>query len=530
MPVSPELYAERMACYQPTEQELVLLSGWSMDTAIWRSLLPQLRSLANITLIDLPSTGGSPAADYELPGLLDAILKRSPQRAYFLGWSLGGSLALALAQRSPSRVAGVLAAATNPSFVATEDWPWAMPAIDFDSFYAQVEKRGQRALGRFDLLQASGGSHQQASVQRCRQLRGGVLNSKSDMPSLLSGLRLLRALDHTQLIPSVPLAFLFAADDGLVPAAAAAAVRQRLSPLAVEVAADCNHLLPLFAGDDIVRLLGVLGCLAPPVVPTQRDKTAVARSFGSAAASYDGVAGLQRDIGNALLGRHLPQASAEVTTVLDLGCGTGYFRHHLQQRCPQAAYLGMDLAEGMARHAALEPSDDVAWLVGDAEDMPLASGSMQLVFSNLAIQWSENVSLLCTELARVLAPGGRGLLATLGPQTLRELRRAWSVVDGHAHVNQFVPVPQLQQALQDAGLHILSLEQEERVMVYQHARELLRELKDLGAHNVNASRPAGLTGRRRLEAFYQAYEDQRRDEGLPATYDVIYLEVTRAHG
>ncbi|MCX2979758.1 malonyl-[acyl-carrier protein] O-methyltransferase BioC [Halieaceae bacterium IMCC14734] len=312
--------------------------------------------------------------------------------------------------------------------------------------------------------------------------------------------------------------------------AAAAAVQARLKPLAVEVAADCNHLLPLFAGDDIIRLLGVLGCKAPPVVPTQRDKTAVARSFGSAAASYDGVAGLQRDIGNALLERHLPQVSTGVATVLDLGCGTGYFRQALQQRCPQATYLGMDLAEGMARHAALESSGSAAWLVGDAEDMPLASGSLQLIFSNLAIQWSENLPLLCTELARVLAPGGRGLLATLGPQTLRELRQAWSVVDGHAHVNQFVPVPHLKQALQDAGLQILSLEQEDRVMVYQHARELLRELKGLGAHNVNAARPAGLTGRRRLEAFYQAYEDQRRDNGLPATYDVIYLEVTPAHG
>lgn len=530
MPVELLLHAERLACYQPTEQELVLLSGWSMDAAVWRPLLPRLRSLANITLLDLPGTGGSPAGDYELPALLDAILKRAPEQAYYLGWSLGGSLALALAQQAPARVAGVLAAATNLSFVATGAWPWAMPVADFERFYAQVEQRGLRALNRFDLLQAAGGSHHKEALCRCRQLRGAATDTNTDMPSLLSGLQLLGALDHTQFSAPVPLAFLFAAHDGLVPAAAAVAVRERLQPLALEVVPDCNHLLPLFAGDSIVRLLDLLGCEAPPVVPTQRDKAAVARSFGGAAASYDGVAGLQRDIGNALLERHLPQVSEDVASVLDLGCGTGFFRPALQQRCPGAAYVGMDLAEGMARHAALERSDGAAWLVGDAEDMPLAAGSQQLVFSNLAVQWSENLPLLCAELARVLAAGGRGLLTTLGPQTLWELREAWSAVDGHAHVNQFVPVGQLQRALEDAGLEILSLEQEHRVMEYQHARELLRELKGLGAHNVNAARPNGLMGRRRLEAFYQAYEQRRRDNALPATYEVIYLEVTPAHG
>lgn len=162
-----------------------------------------------------------------------------------------------------------------------------------------------------------------------------------------------------------------------------------------------------------------------------------------------------------------------------------------------------------------------SWLVADAESLPLAAGSVDLVFSSLALQWCERPALFLAELARVLRPGGLCVFSTLGPGTLAELRAAWTRVDGHRHVNRFTPAGALAQAAEPLGAVRLSLGQEIHRMQYPRALDLLRELKTLGAHNMNADRPAGLTGRRRLQSMFDAYEAFREEGGLPATYDVI---------
>src|SRR5690606_13347117 len=108
-------------------------------------------------------------------------------------------------------------------------------------------------------------------------------------------------------------------------------------------------------------------------------------------------------------------------------------------RLPSAEILGLDLAEGMLRFARLERPGRSHWLCGDAEALPLASASVDLVYSNLSIQWCENLPLLLAELRRVLRAGGKLVLTTMGPRTLRELKSAWQEVDGYVHVNRFQP-------------------------------------------------------------------------------------------
>lgn len=252
-----------------------------------------------------------------------------------------------------------------------------------------------------------------------------------------------------------------------------------------------------------------------PVLP---DKRQVAASFSRAAASYDAVAGLQRDVGERLLAQ-LPTLAP--TRWLDLGSGTGHFSRALARRYPAAEGLALDIAEGMLRHA--RPQGGARhFLAGDAERLPLAPASLDLVFSSLALQWCADFASVLAEARRVLRPGGLLAFTSLCSGTLQELRDSWADVDGFVHVNRFRPFERYRQLCQASGLQPLRLEQRPAVLHFADLRQLTGELKALGAHNLNPGRPGGLTGRARLRALAAAYERRRVAEGLPATYQVVY--------
>jgi malonyl-CoA O-methyltransferase len=126
------------------------------------------------------------------------------------------------------------------------------------------------------------------------------------------------------------------------------------------------------------------------------------------------------------------------------------------------------------------------------------------------------------ELRRVLKPNGVLLFSSFGPDTLRELRNAWAVVDQHTHVNRFIDMHDLGDAMMRAGLAEPVLDIERFTLTYADAMTLMRELKAIGAHNVTAGRRHGLTGRTALKQMLAAYETQRRDGSLPASYEVVY--------
>ncbi|WP_297311226.1 malonyl-ACP O-methyltransferase BioC [Neptuniibacter sp.] len=258
------------------------------------------------------------------------------------------------------------------------------------------------------------------------------------------------------------------------------------------------------------------------------NKQRVANSFSRAAGTYDSVAELQRDIGTQLL-TLLPQSSPQ--SMLDLGCGTGFFTPALKQNFSDATLFNLDLAFGMLQFARENrPAEKTHWLCADAEALPLATKSIDLVFSSLAIQWCENLPHLFSEIERILKPGGRFIFSTLGPQTLCELRIAWKEADSYVHVNEFMPDSDIRNAISD-GLMLTHLEEELRILKYAQLKGLTDELKRLGAHNMNAGQQVGLTGRERLRRFKSAYEHQRLDDGtLPATYQVYYAVVEKPLG
>ncbi|MCW8886259.1 MAG: malonyl-ACP O-methyltransferase BioC [Motiliproteus sp.] len=250
------------------------------------------------------------------------------------------------------------------------------------------------------------------------------------------------------------------------------------------------------------------------------DKRSIAASFSRAAQSYDSLAAIQRQVGHQLMS----QASRHLQgRVMDLGSGTGYFSSELIDQSQIDEVLSVDLAEGMLAYARQQRSHaNIRWICADAEALPLADNSLDGVFSNFSIQWCEDLPRLFDEIRRVLKPRGMLAFSTLGPDTLKELRQSWAKVDDFVHVNRFQPRQQLQQAL--ANGYQPRQQQEQLIeLEYQRLNQLTEELKGIGAHNVNQGRIAGLAGRKRIQAFRNAYEDFRKSNGmLPATYQIYY--------
>ena len=513
---------------------LVLLHGWGCNREVWRPLLAQLRPWADVTLIDVP--GAAPEVASETPpaleSALDDILLQCPARAVYLGWSLGGLLAVELAARHPERVSGVVTLCSNPQFIGADDWP-GMQADVFNLFHRIVSAEPANALKRFDLVQVQGSANTRSFTQALREQRRADGSS-----ALVAGLEWLRDIDQRERLPALrmPQLHVHAEADALVPEAtteALATLLQGIVNAQVVTLPGVSHIAPLEAPVEIAEhVLAFTAAIDDPIVARQGATSAIAKrdvaaSFSRAAAEYDSVAGLQRDVGTQLL-NSLNNYAGTPRTILDLGSGTGFFARNLRERFPSAEYIGLDIAEGMAQHAREHSAAAANWLVADAEALPLAAESVDLVYSSLAIQWCERPWLVFAELARVLRPGGCCVFTSLGPATLSELRDAWAAVDAHQHVNRFLPGSALEQAVASVPGLALTLDTRAFYMYYERVRELLDELKTLGAHNMNRERAPGLTGRQALQGMLKAYEGRRENGLLPATYEVQFGVLKKA--
>ena len=253
------------------------------------------------------------------------------------------------------------------------------------------------------------------------------------------------------------------------------------------------------------------------------DRGRVRAAFDRASAGYEAAAGLQARVSAELLGR-LADFRFAPRVVLDLGAGTGRVTRELKRRYPRALVIALDIAPGMLREARRNQTlwRRFARVCGDALRLPLADASVDIVFSSLVLQWCEPIGQALAEVRRVLSPAGFFAFSTFGPDTLKELRAAWAQADGHTHVNRFIDMHDVGDALGRSGLAEPVLDADRIELAYPDTLSLMRDLKAIGAHNVTAGRPRTLTGRARLARMSAAYEAFRRGAALPATYEVIY--------
>lgn len=490
---------------------IVLLHGWGGNSRSWGQVAPQLAEFGPLQLLDLPGYGDQPPlADPSLQGHLQWLDEQLPARAVLVGFSLGGMLALAFAAQQPQRLTGLLTVASNLCFVATAQWPSALAPTLFESFYREFAGEPGKTIARFTSL----------ACNSQRQIKKQLAANPPLPPTPEAGLAQLALLGELQLFDaaatlantSLPVTMLFAEQDALVPVAVCERLAVDYPSFTIERCAG-SHLLPLQQPERVV--LAVEQLLAQQ--PEHLDKRAVAASFSRAAGSYRAAASLQCEVAEQLLAL---APNRQVATVMDLGCASGGQLPALHQRYPEAQLVAADLALGMLQQAAQQPVDNCVWLCGDAESLPLAGGTVELLYSSFALQWCEQIEPLCAELARVVAAAGELLLAVPVAGTLSELRSAWARVDSEIHVNRFASAQRWRAALEKAGFVCEQLELREHRQPHRSVRALLQSIKAVGAHNVNRQRATTATGRGRLQQLYQHYPTAA-DGSCTATWQVL---------
>ena len=241
----------------------------------------------------------------------------------------------------------------------------------------------------------------------------------------------------------------------------------------------------------------------------------VRSAFNKASSDYDAHAFLQKEIA-ARLDTKLNVISGKSRVILDLGAGTGLLSQHLSERFPDSQLICLDFA-----HLALKNNPLNNKICADAYHLPLADNSVDMIVSSLMMQWCPDLNTLFSECFRVLKNDGVVLFSTFGPDTLKELKKSWAVVDDTTHVNTFTDMHDIGDQMLQNGFQSPVMEMETLTLTYQTVTDLLRDLKAIGAQTVG-SRSKSLTGKDKFQLMIKMYESYRNNGKLPATYEVIY--------
>jgi malonyl-CoA O-methyltransferase len=261
------------------------------------------------------------------------------------------------------------------------------------------------------------------------------------------------------------------------------------------------------------------------------DKKQLRSAFERAAGSYDQAAVLQREISNRMLSR-LEYIKYKPDVILDAGSGTGYGTQQLVKRYPSSQLIAVDIAWAMLSHAR----PNTAWwqrllplqqqrtdyVCADIEQFPIKNESIGMIWSNLALQWCNDLDRTFAEMHRILRTDGLLMFSTFGPDTLKELRQSFVQVDTFSHVNRFVDMHDIGDLLVHNGFSTPVMDMEYITLTYDDVIGVMRDLKAIGAHNVLLGRQQGLMGKHKWQQAIAAYEKLRRDGKLPATFEVVY--------
>ena len=514
-------------------EPLVLIHGWGTDSRTWDLILPELTKNLNVLAIDLPGFGESGYFQQEvdlceptIDEYLDAILAVMPSKCSIMGWSLGGLLATSLVGREHSRFTGLITIGTNPCFVQRANWHHGMPKKTFNNFIELFKQQPALCLKRFQALQCSGDIKERALLKILKKSEAKSLAYFSDInqeknrhTGWLRGLKLLAETDNRDILVSlnIPGLHIFGEVDQLVTASIANELKRLNSSQQVKIIENTAHLLHISCVKKLTS--SVLSFFEKNRYFL--DKKKVAASFSGAANSYDSASRLQRQVGEKLLSL-LPNKSYQ-NTVIDLGCGTGFFAKPLLDKHVSATIIGVDISQGMLKVAKSQQGLIDLWLCADAEKIPLADNSVDMVFSNLAFQWCSQLPILAQEIARIVKPGGRLAFTSVASGTLAELKASWIEVDSYVHVNKFLDSDKWKIAFSQEGFDFQEYQAKSYKLAYSDLFHLMRELKDLGAHNLNAGQKKSMTSLKNMRALISAYDKFRDSQGnLPATWQIVF--------
>ncbi len=248
-------------------------------------------------------------------------------------------------------------------------------------------------------------------------------------------------------------------------------------------------------------------------------------AFSKAADHYEQHAILQKEAMLRLMERVTSDLKTPPEQVLDLGCGTGWACAELLAAYPETHIIAADFSKTMVD--AVDEHPQISKRVTDAHGIDVHAHSIDLVYSNLMIQWCDE-RIVLEEIKRALKPGGYVHLTTMGEHTLYELKSAWRAIDEVPHVNQFVPATELADLALRLGFEEVIVDSEFITMTYGQVIDVMKDLKNIGAHNTDHMRAKGLTSPQVIHRLSQAYQTFINDQGLlPATYELVYLRAKK---
>ena len=254
-------------------------------------------------------------------------------------------------------------------------------------------------------------------------------------------------------------------------------------------------------------------------VPTNK----IQRGFSTSAISYDANSGLHRQIADKLLSQavNIPVARA----VLDVGCGTGYLTRRLKEIFPQSKVVGLDFSQRMLDLAKLK-NNDITWVLGDGHQLPFVDASFDLLISNLAYQWSPDLSMAFGEARRVIPPGGVMVCTLFGYNTCQELFRSLNEAKGGSLLFSRLPdALKVKEALTLAGFKDPLVKCEQIKIEFKDMPELTAWLKSIGANNLPRE---GYIGRDLLDRAAAIYRERFAYlNGVQATFEVIRIYVQK---
>ncbi len=277
----------------------------------------------------------------------------------------------------------------------------------------------------------------------------------------------------------------------------------------------------------------------------------IRKAFSRAAVAYDTYSGLQEEVARELIEKVMDPLSGRqsIASVLDIGCGTGHLTFHLSDYFPNASITGLDIAAPMLRRAAAKDSSrNIHLIAADCTSLPYKKMCFDMVTSSLAYQWVPDPGAAFKETFRVLNSGGIFALATLGPQTLHELRRCYEAVKGNNGNGGLPPLlnysstDTLLSTMEETGYRIHRWERSVKTRRYKGLLDLLKTIKTIGAGNPYPEGDKSLARGSTLKDLGLLYEGKfiidvdggvgwsadapilpRRNGGIPATYEIISI-------
>lgn len=257
--------------------------------------------------------------------------------------------------------------------------------------------------------------------------------------------------------------------------------------------------------------------------PRTLDFRHLQRRFDRAASTFDGVDFVHRKTAAGLMDRLGPML-IDAKRILDLGGATGSASRDLGKRFRRSSVIVLDASHEMLRKAGKKRSwfSRVSTLRGNAMALPLQTGCVDLVFSNLLLPWIDDLQAMFVEVARTLKKGGLFVFSALGPESLSELREAWASVDEHQHVNPFADMHDIGDGLVQAGLRDPVLDTDFLNVSYRDTKSLFRDLTLLGARNCLSARAKTLTGKGRFRDMEDRLSCRFKDGLLELRLELVY--------